>query len=934
MSSLALAGAAFAQAATAPQADQNQLEEVVVTATRQADTVNRVPLAVTAQTQRSLDQQGIRTVRDLTNIVPSLQTTQSLASGASQFSIRGIGFLGNNPAGAAPVGFYLDDTPLQKRNVGGGVATSNGTPLPPIFDLDRVEVLRGPQGTLFGGGSEGGTIRYIQPAPSLTRYSEYARAQYSTPSKGDDSYEVGVAAGGPIIQDKLGFRASVFTRKTGGFIDRIDPLSKREVLHNSGGEGRINSMRAALAWAPTENSRITFDYFSSVDKSKDIATSYTLDLPNAVSVPTLCFNTNNTPNALSGFDANGLGLNTAARVGSVASIPANPAAAFKTYPYPVARGDAACAQARANNDVTYTLPGFTYGPYNLDKYDSISTYTSPSKTNLQIASLSAEYNFEHMTVKSITSYIDDQTKTVTDQRTPQGGLRSNSIYIDPVLGRQVLANGPAFHPALGAEAWGVSGYFVSNNRRYGITQEIRFSSAGGEAERLSWVGGVYYSNIRGKAAYDNFQPNDFFSCALWGLCTDGTLARTGVRNIESAPGLLNNYDQKRQQLKDVEIAGFAEANYWIVPEKLKATAGIRVSRVSFSYNQTFLGPVTSVGIENGATRTVGSNVIQFRTPTDQNGGTNSGSTSESPVTPKFGLQYQISDNDMVYVTAAKGFRAGGVNSQVSYGICQVGLDTYGFLPADLPQEYKSDSVWSYELGAKLRLFNGRAQVNGSVYQIDWNDPQYTTPPPQCGLVTTFNAPKARVRGAELELTARLFRGFTANGSFGYTDGKYTAPLVFEGRAAPQNNFVKRDLVLVTDGQAFSQPKYTYNIGARYEFNVTDDAQVYIRGDWRHSSSFAVAPFPSSNYTPDSFNQAYGLAYFRAGVNYKDFDINVFVNNAFNRDEGSLGGGRSSCLTLECTTQPNGSPAYQGYNPLRTINTGYPREIGLQIAFRH
>ena len=931
LTSTLFAGAALAQTASAGEnngaQNNNQLEEVVVTATRQADTVNRVPLAVTAQTQRNLDQQGIRTVRDLTNLVPSLQTTQSLASGASQFSIRGIGFLGNNPAGAAPVGFYLDDTALQKRNVGGGVATSNGTPLPPLFDLDRVEVLRGPQGTLFGGGSEGGTIRYIQPAPSLTRYSSYARAQYSHPTKGDDSYEAGVAIGDPIIQDKLGFRASVFGRKTGGFIDRIDPLSQREMAHNSGGEGQVRMMRTALKWAPTDRSSVTFDYFSSQDKSKDIATSYTLDLPNAVTVPTLCFNTNNTPNNLAGFDSNGLGLNTAPRVGAVANIPAAPAAAFKTYPFPVARGDAACATARAAGDVTYTLPGFQYGPYNLDRYDSVSTFTSPSKTNLQIASLTLEYNFDKMNVKAITSYIDDQTKTVTDQRTPQGGLRSNTIYIDPVLGKQVIANGPAYHPALGPDAWGVSGYFVSNNRRYGLTQEVRFSSAGGEAQRFSWVGGVYYSNIRGKAAYDNFQPNDYFSCRLWGLCVDGTLARTGVRNIESAPGLLNNYDQKRQGLKDVEIAAFAEGNFWIIPDKLKATAGIRASRVSFSYAQTFLGPVTSVGPLNNATRTVGTNVIQFNTPTNQNGGTNSGSSAESPITPKFGLQYQITDNDMVYVTAAKGFRAGGVNSQVSYGICQVGLDLYGYLPADLPQEYKSDSVWSYELGAKLRLFNNRAQVNAAVYQIDWKDPQYTTPPPQCGLVTTFNAPAARSRGVELEANARIFRGLSANGSFGYNDAKYTKPLVFEGRAAASNNFVKRDLVIVVAGQQFPTPKYTYSLGGRYEHRVNTDMQLYLRGDWRHSSAYANAPFPSSAYTPDSFNQAYSTINMRLGVEYKTFDINAFANNLTNREEGAIGGGRTSCLNAECST-------YGGYNPLRTVNSGYPREFGVQVTFRH
>src|SRR5665213_1947148 len=76
-------------------------------------------------------------------------------------------------AGAATTGFYLDDAPLQKRN-GSGFGSQNGTPVPAMFDLDRIEVLRGPQGTLFGGSSEGGTIRFIQAQPSLTRYSAYA----------------------------------------------------------------------------------------------------------------------------------------------------------------------------------------------------------------------------------------------------------------------------------------------------------------------------------------------------------------------------------------------------------------------------------------------------------------------------------------------------------------------------------------------------------------------------------------------------------------------------------------------------------------------------------------------------------------------------------------------------------------------------------------
>ncbi len=127
-------------------------------------------------------------------------------------SIRGIR---QTSSTAATTGFYLDETALQKR-AAAGFGSQNGTPVPPLFDLERIEVLRGPQGTLFGGGSEGGTIRYIQPEPGLTDYSSYARAQWMQTKGGDPSYEAGVAVGGPIVDDKLGFRASVFARKNGG----------------------------------------------------------------------------------------------------------------------------------------------------------------------------------------------------------------------------------------------------------------------------------------------------------------------------------------------------------------------------------------------------------------------------------------------------------------------------------------------------------------------------------------------------------------------------------------------------------------------------------------------------------------------------------------------------------------------------------------------
>ena len=103
--------------------------------------------------------------------------------GSNNVSIRGI----SSEAGAGTTGIYIDDTPIQIR----GLGFNSDNSLPAIFDLDRVEVLRGPQGTLFGAGSEGGTIRFITPQPSLTEFQTYDRAEVSSTAHGGLSYEVG-----------------------------------------------------------------------------------------------------------------------------------------------------------------------------------------------------------------------------------------------------------------------------------------------------------------------------------------------------------------------------------------------------------------------------------------------------------------------------------------------------------------------------------------------------------------------------------------------------------------------------------------------------------------------------------------------------------------------------------------------------------------------
>ena len=138
----------------------------------------------------------------------------------------------------------------------------------PMFDLDRVEVLRGAQGMLLGQGTLGGAIRFISTQPSLTAFSGHATAEWATTAHGDAGYEAGAAAGGPLIDDVLGLRASGWYRLEGGYVDRIDPFTGEYVDRNA---NRIESKsaRVGMTWAPSDSVCITptvnYESFSASD---------------------------------------------------------------------------------------------------------------------------------------------------------------------------------------------------------------------------------------------------------------------------------------------------------------------------------------------------------------------------------------------------------------------------------------------------------------------------------------------------------------------------------------------------------------------------------------------------------------------------------------------------------------------------------------------
>jgi iron complex outermembrane receptor protein len=225
------------------------LEEVVVTGARGDEPLIRVPVDMAVWTESAMEAsriKGITQIADLTPGIDFLFRTYVGGDFQTNLAIRGVA-----ERHGATVGIYLDDTPIPPA-----WSVSNLRSFPVTLDLNRVEVLRGPQGVLLGDHTQGGAIRYITNQPSLSDLTAVAHAEMSTTAHGGTSYEVGSAVGGPVVEDVLGFRLSGWYRSDAGYVDRVDPVTGATVEPNAN-RYLTRSARAALTIAPADAVRIT-----------------------------------------------------------------------------------------------------------------------------------------------------------------------------------------------------------------------------------------------------------------------------------------------------------------------------------------------------------------------------------------------------------------------------------------------------------------------------------------------------------------------------------------------------------------------------------------------------------------------------------------------------------------------------------------------------
>jgi iron complex outermembrane receptor protein len=737
--------AAFPVSADSP-ADTGELGEIVVTAQRRSERLQDVPMSIQAFSQEGLDQQGVRSVDDLTRVAPGVTFLRNGMSSSgnyndedSDISIRGI----DSSAGSSTTGIYVDDTPIQTRHLNFGTVN----PYPALFDLDRIEILKGPQGTLFGAGSEGGTVRFITPEASLSTYSGYARAEYGKIDNGGNSYTAGAAVGGPIIEGVLGFRVSASFQEDGGWVNRVtyspppstvDPATFATIY--SGNPVITGTTEKNANWRDTQTFRAALKW-QPIDG---------LSIDPSIYVQTLHIN-----------DTAAYWLNLS-----------NP-----------------------SNNV----------------YNNGDAQRDPSTDPWYLGAVKVSWNQPWATIVSNTSYFSRQQHSVSDY----------SQWFDTVF----------FYNQYPPAGEINSSYFTDHQNNF--NEEIRASSVDSNA-RLQWTAGLFYTHTNEDST--EYVVSD-------AACAGNTCPIT-------APGFpagAETYLQPRFSMLDKQAAIFGEVS-WKFTDQLKLTAGLRYSDLQY------YGVVQEV--EQGLFGT-----LNVNTPS---------SGSSRPVTPRFVFNYQPTVDNLIYASAAKGFRPGGINTTLPT-TCFAGT---GVSPAAAAAPFSSDSLWQYEVGTKNSLFDHRMTVNAAIYYIKWKNIQqfiYLA----CGLGVDYNLGEVTGKGGDLEIQWRALDALTLGVTASYTDSSFDDNVVLG----------TSDRV-VTSGDHLQASPWNIDLTGEYVWTA-NDVKPYLRLDYQYATpQRSLIPYTDPANNPNADATLPGLPEIRvlnlrAGVRLNGVDVSLFANNALN-----------------------------------------------------
>ena len=752
-------------------ASNSGLEEIVVTATRRSERLQDVPVSVLAFSQEKLDAQGLKSIDDLSHLSPGLNFQRNGMSSAgnyndegSDINIRGV----DSTAGTSTTGIYIDDTPIQTRHIGFGSINA----FPAIFDLDRIEVLRGPQGTLFGAGAEGGVVRFIAPEPDVSKPSGYVRADAAITDGGSPSYEGGAAFGVPIIDDVLAVRASVSFRRDGGWVDRVN---------------------------------------------------YTLLPDNAVALPTPVYDGTTTKSNANYSETTTARLAVKWKVSDTLEITPS------IYYQRLQINDTSAYWIALSNPAANVYRNGNFG-------------TNPTNDPYTLSALKIKWELGFASLLSNTSFYD-RNQHATSDYTQYLRATWNSFG--------ELAN---VFPSKGD-----NGYAKFQDDQRNFYQEFRLASSDTNA-RIVWNAGLFYSHLNENVPENIIDPT----------LNSEVIAFTGTANppvpVCSPPtlpcpnGVI--FSGPIDRVVDKQIAIFGEVAFKLT-DTFRATAGVRVSKIDYTGSVNETGPF------------LGTTIIT------------QSSATEKPVTPKAVLSWQPDRDDLVYVSASKGFRPGGPNVGVG-SICGGNLTALGL--SQVPAQYSSDSLWSYEIGSKNTFLDHRLQINASLFYIDWNNIQQNVYLPVCGEQFTANLGKAKSEGGDIEVLYKPIDALTFDLTAAYTDAKLTktscaGSLKYNGMGCTSAG-VAPVSPIATKGDALLGAPWSFTASAEYHFPEWTGRTPYARLDFQHSTAQkSILPIQDNNNaifdtTLPGLPVVNNLSA-RAGLRVRGLDLSLYANNLTN-----------------------------------------------------
>jgi iron complex outermembrane recepter protein len=739
------------------RADEEALQEVIVTAERRSENLQQVPMSITAIDSTQLEQRNIVSFIDYGTTVPNLAFGYSgvgYANGRT-ISIRGV-------AGANTTGFYLDDTPLPD------------TIDPRIVDIDRIEVLRGPQGTLYGARSEGGTVRLITRQPDVDDFSGRVHAGVSdTWNTVEPNYYGDGAINIPLIKDRLALRIVGLYDSEAGFFRREFPTdppfgTTLQTVKNVA-DSEVSGTSISLAWKASDELTIT---------------------------PRFMYQQN----------------------------------IYNGFPY--------------SDHTNYEVPAPTVAPTNLDLDPNnfvqkrLYDVKEGGHDRWTLESLTANYHTDYGDFVWSTSYFARDLLETEDA--------SDYNY--------QIFEAPFETP------------ITQGTRVHQFVQELRFASHLQGA--LQYVVGLYYESSTGEPAYDPPAIAPGLNTYFGGT---PTMPAEGLNPL-NPDEVTAYYDHTHE----TEPAAYGEL-YYQATQKLKLVAGARV------YQNKNTSSSWQEGIVDGGPR--------ITDPPE--------TVTQSGVNPKAEIDYQATPDKMVYASASKGFRPGGISPSVPLAFgCGDSLASLG-VTVEEARRYQSDSLWSYEVGEKSSWLDQRLTLNASAFYIDWSNLQQNILL-SCGFGYVGNVGAAKSEGFELEGRTKPFASLDLSGGVGYQHAVITDANV----TSPQK----------PGDPIYQVPDWTANIAVTHTLPLTQGLNLVSNltyGYVGHSYSANNNPFVPR------IRPAYGLLDSRFAFEFSKYEVALFGKNLQNTHANLSD---SASIAAEVVGRPR-------------IVTNQPRTIGIDFVAR-